>query len=74
MNTTLDQEVDQRLIGAPEINHPTQHGSRTYRSNPARRLATIPTHNAVQGRFRQVDPMPRQDGLTDTAYSYAVAP
>jgi hypothetical protein len=29
------------------------------------------TYNALQGRFRQVDPLPGQDGLTDTAYSYA---
>ena len=29
------------------------------------------THNAIQGRFRQIDPMPGQDGITDTAYSYA---
>ena len=24
------------------------------------------THNAIQGRFRQIDPMPGQDGITDT--------
>ncbi len=29
------------------------------------------TYNAVQGRFRQVDPLPGQDGTADTAYSYA---
>ncbi|MCB0879747.1 MAG: HYR domain-containing protein [Thermoleophilia bacterium] len=31
------------------------------------------TYNAIQGRFRQIDPLPGQDGLTDTAYSYAAS-
>src|SRR5690606_24978206 len=29
------------------------------------------TYNATLGRFRQVDPLPAQDGTADTAYSYA---
>lgn len=29
------------------------------------------TYNAIHARFKQIDPLPGQDALTDTAYSYA---
>ncbi|MCB0877727.1 MAG: hypothetical protein KDC46_01935 [Thermoleophilia bacterium] len=55
----------------PPTTTPTPCSDERRLDRHASRRSCALTHNAIQGRFRQIDPLPGQDGIRDTAYSYA---
>ena len=74
--TTESRHCEQTLAAGyrlrmPPTTTPTPYSDERRPDRHASRRSRALTHNAIQGRFRQVDPMPGQDGITDTAYSYA---
>ena len=67
----LDQPLDQRRRSA-RCDRIRNHAACSTFAEPAPHSSCATrTYNAIQGRFRQVDPLPGQDALTDTANSYA---